>query len=78
MPAAPNLRTPRMPSFAERGRERVAIDAKVKVEASPLLLATVEQTAVRTVGAAAEPIMAGAQARTLRRLGREDLPGGWG
>ncbi len=74
-----NLREPRldMGRYSRNSRDRLDVSAKVKVEASPLLLATVEQTSARTVGAAAEPIMAGATSRTMRRLAREPLPGGF-
>lgn len=79
-PQLPSLRAPRLPSYAgaDGRRNRVDVRSKVEVEASPLLLASVQQTAVQTVGAAAEPIMAGSEARTIRRLRRADLPGGAG
>lgn len=77
-PSMPTLREPR-PNF-ERMRagyqDRLQLDARVKVDASDLLMARVEQTSLRTVGAAAEPIMEGATSRTMRRLGRPSLPGG--
>lgn len=76
-PQLPSLRTPRLPNFAgaDGRRNRVDVTAKVDVEASPLLLASVQQTAVQTVGAAAEPIMAGSEARVMRSLRRPSLPG---
>lgn len=76
-----NLRapaTPRLEGIGAGRRDRVAVDVKTKVEASPLLLATVQETAVRTVSAAADPIMDGAKARTIKELNRQDLPGGYG
>lgn len=79
-PNLPSLRSPSLPSAARGGgmRDRVAVDVRVKTEPSPLLLASIEQTTMRTVGAAAEPIMAGAQARTIEKLRRPELPGGLG
>lgn len=72
------LRSPTLPRLNGMSRDRVSVDVKTKVDASPLLLAKVEETTVRTVGATAEPIMAGAQARTIRALNRPQLPGGLG
>lgn len=75
---APSLRPATLPSlrgFAGRGGGRTEVAATVKVEASPLLLASVQQTTMQTVAGAAEPIMAGAENRTVRRLNRSDLPG---
>lgn len=77
----PTLRIPKTPNLSGMSagrRDRVAVDTNVKVEASPLLLARVEETTIRTVGATAEPIMAGAQSRTIRALNRQQLPGGIG
>ena len=74
---------PRLPSIsaAEQAmasrNDRMALDVNVKTEASPLLISTVEQTSLRTVAASAEPIMAGAERRTLRSLRRRTLPGGY-
>jgi len=79
--SVPVLRPPATPDLSGVSagrRDRVAVDVKAKVDASPLLLAKVEETTVRTVGAAAEPIMAGAQGRTMRALNRPQLPGGIG
>lgn len=56
----------------------VQVEARVRVDASPLLDARMEEVSVRTIGAAAEPIMAGAEKRTLRRANRPVLPGGYG
>lgn len=79
VPTIGSLRAPRLPDIRGRAaRDRSIVDARVKVDASPLLLATVEETSFRTVGAAAEPIMAGAQSRTMKALGRQQLPGGLG
>ncbi|AJP72926.1 hypothetical protein [Sphingomonas hengshuiensis] len=58
--------------------ERIAVDANLTVNPSPLFETTMEQVSARTVYAAAEPIMAGAQARTTRALNRPELPGGFG
>ncbi|MBN3556887.1 D-alanyl-D-alanine carboxypeptidase family protein [Sphingomonas yabuuchiae] len=59
-------------------RQRMAVDVHAKVEASPEFDVRMQSVAARTVGAAAEPIMAGSEARTIRRLQRADLPGGAG
>lgn len=76
IPSMSSLRSPQIPNIRGRaGRDRMQLDVKAQVEASPLLLATVEQTSFRTVSAAAEPIMAGSQARTMRALQRPSLPG---
>ena len=79
--AIPSLRGPSVPNLTGIGagrRDRVAVDVRTKVEASPLLLASVQETTIRTVTAAADPIMDGAQTRTLQKLNRPDLPGGYG
>ncbi|QCB42343.1 hypothetical protein E5673_08955 [Sphingomonas sp. PAMC26645] len=79
--AIPSLRAPAMPSLSGLSagrRDRMSLDVRVKTEASPLLVSTVQETALRTVSAAADPIMDGAQTRTIRKLNRPDLPGGYG
>lgn len=79
-PSMPSLREPR-PNMArlQGGRAgRMLVETRLKVEASDKLMASVEETTVRTVTAAAEPIMAGAEGRTISRISRDDLPGGWG
>ncbi|MFZ2996289.1 phage tail tape measure C-terminal domain-containing protein [Sphingobium sp.] len=72
-----SLRSPTLPRLTEMGRDRLSVDVRTKVDASPLLLAKVEETTVRTVAGAAEPIMSGAEQRTLSRLRRRSLPGGY-
>lgn len=77
----PSLRAPILPNLsgiAAGRRDRMAVDVKTSVDASPLLLAKVQETAVRTVSEAADPIMNGAQTRTIQKLNRPDLPGGYG
>lgn len=77
----PSLRAPALPSLSGMAggrRDRMAVDVRVKTEASPLLISTVQETTLRTVSAAADPIMDGAQARTIRKINRPDLPGGYG
>lgn len=76
----PRLRSPRLPNMRGMGAQaqRVEVDARVSVQPSPLLLTEIQATSVRTVAAAAEPIMAGAENRTMNRLNRPDLPGGYG
>lgn len=79
--AVPSLRAPTMPNLAGMAagrRDRVAVDVKASVNASPLLIATVQETTVRTVAGAAEPIMEGASNRTMNRLNRPELAGGYG
>lgn len=79
--AIPSLRAPALPSLSGLSggrRDRMAVDVRVKTEASPLLISTVQETTLRTVSAAADPIMDGAQARTIRKINRPDLPGGYG
>ncbi|MFZ2996269.1 D-alanyl-D-alanine carboxypeptidase family protein [Sphingobium sp.] len=75
--STPSLRSPTLPRLNELGRDRLSVDVRAKVDASPLLLAKVEETTVRTVAGAAEPIMSGAEQRTMRRLRRRTLPGGY-
>ena len=53
------------------------LDANVTVNAGAEFDARVERVSLRTVGATAEPIMAGATARTMRMLNRGELPGGF-
>jgi murein DD-endopeptidase MepM/ murein hydrolase activator NlpD len=74
---------PRLPSIrgaqeAMRQNSRLQLDANVTVNAGPEFDARMERVSLRTVGATAEPIMAGAQSRTMKKLQRRDLPGGWG
>lgn len=71
---------PRLASLARAGGMggKMVVDANVTVSSTPELEAKMEGVSVRTVGAAAEPIMAGATSRTLRRLSRDELPGGIG
>lgn len=79
-PSMPTLREPR-PNYARMrsaSQDRLQVDTRVRVDASPDLLASVQDTTVRTVGAAAEPIMAGATSRTVRQMRRPVLPGGMG
>lgn len=78
-PRLPSLRSPSLPDFsAARGGRRDEMEHRVKVDIapSPLFETTMEQTSYRMVAGAAEPIMAGAEARTRRSLSRPALPGG--
>ncbi len=78
-PRIPTLRSPSLPDFsAARGGRRDEVEHRVKVDIapSPLFETTMEQTSYRMVAGAAEPIMAGAEARTRRSLSRPSLPGG--
>ncbi|MEZ0495398.1 hypothetical protein [Sphingomonas sp. IW22] len=81
----PMAANPRMPSLraAEREiyggrRDRVEVDARVRVDAGPEFDARVENVAARTIASAADPLMAEAENRTMSRLRRPDLPGGFG
>lgn len=56
-------------------QQRIAADVSVRVDAGPEFDAKMTGVAVRTVGAAAEPIMAGSEARVMRSLRRPSLPG---
>lgn len=83
LPSLPSL--PRYPSItaaqkalSERRQDRVVVEGDIRVSPTKEFDARMENLAVRTVGAAAEPIMAGAQSRTMTRLRRPSLPGGWG
>lgn len=72
----PALVAPRLPKLGSSVQpQRVEVQTAVKLEPSPLFYASARQTAVQVVGAAAEPIMAGAEGRTMRRLSRPPLPG---
>lgn len=79
-PSLPHLRSPRLPAAASGGgaNRRMILDGQIKVTASEEFDAKTESVSVRTVGAAAEPIMAGAQTRTINKLSRQALPGGLG
>lgn len=75
-PAAPDLKQIGT-NMADR-RDRLVLDANVNVNAGPEFEATMQSISLRTVGASAEPIMAGATSRTMRQLNRPSLPGGIG
>lgn len=77
-----NVRMPRLPDvraaqrdLAAAGEQRIAVDVSARVDASPEFEVKMQGVAARTVGAAAEPIMAGSEARTIRTLRRPSLPG---
>lgn len=75
----PNLRAPRLPDLFSNGRgQRLAVDVHAKIDASEDFNVRMQGVAVRTVGAAAQPIMMGAKSETIRSLKRPTLPGGWG
>ncbi|MET4664942.1 D-alanyl-D-alanine carboxypeptidase family protein [Sphingomonas sp. PvP056] len=76
-PSLPSLRAPRLPAAVYGGgaNRRMQLDANVTVNAGPEFEAKMERVSLRTVGATAEPIMAGASARTMRQLNRGQLPG---
>ena len=74
LPRLPNVTAAAAKVYAAQA-QRLQLQASVDVQASPLLMARVQETSVRTVSAAAEPIMAGAEGRTMRRIRRASLPG---
>lgn len=83
LPSLPSL--PRYPSITaaqkamgESRREQLELTGNIRISPTKEFDARMEDLSVRTVGAAAEPIMAGAQSRTITRLRRPSLPGGWG
>lgn len=83
LPSLPSL--PRYPSITaaqkalgETRREQLEVTGNIRVSPTKEFDARMEDLSVRTIGAAAEPIMAGAQTRTIRRLQRPSLPGGLG
>ncbi len=83
LPSLPSL--PRYPSITaaqkalgERRAEQLEVTGNIRVSPTKEFDARMEDLSIRTVGAAAEPIMAGAQSRTIARLRRPSLPGGWG
>ncbi|MEK9211716.1 hypothetical protein [Sphingomonas sp. 2378] len=78
-PSLPSLREPRpnMARLRSGARDRVDVQVRTRVEPSPLLMAQVEETTIRTVAASADPIAARASDATMRRLSRPRLPGAW-
>lgn len=77
---APRLTAPALPNIdgmaAGRGRDRIDVQGEIKVSPTKEFDARMEGLAFRTTAAAAEPIMAGAEMRTLSRMQRPKLPGG--
>ena len=78
-PSLPSLREPRpnMARLRSGARDRVDVQVRTRVEPSPLLMAQVEETTIRTVAASADPIAARASDATMRRMSRPRLPGAW-
>lgn len=77
-PSLPSLRSPSLPVQARGGgqqSQRLLVEGEIGVKASPEFDAKMERVSFRTVAATAEPIMAGAQGRTMRALRRPSLPG---
>lgn len=78
--AIPSLRAPSLPNIsgvASGRRDRVQVDGNIRISPTGEFDARMEDLSFRTVAATAEPIMAGATSRTMRKLGRGDLPGGF-
>ena len=59
-------------------RDRLVVEGSIAVNAGPEFDARMQDVSFRTVAASAEPIMSGAQARTIEKLRRAELPGGLG
>jgi hypothetical protein len=79
-PSLPALRSPSLPR-AGAGRandQRMLLEGDIRIKPTPEFDARMENVSLRTVAASAEPIMAGAEGRTMRRLNRPSLPGGLG
>ncbi|MEH3107154.1 MAG: tape measure protein [Sphingomonas fennica] len=68
----------RMVREARAGSTRVELTGAVSVRPAPQLYAEMQDMSLRTAGATAEPIMAGAEARTMRKINRGSMPGGYG
>ncbi len=77
-PNLPSLRSPRLPDAvngSNRRRDMLLVDGNIRISPTAEFDARMENVSFRTVSAAAEPIMAGSESRTIRRLNRPDLPG---
>jgi hypothetical protein len=76
-PSIPNLRSPSLPRMSGMGsrNDRLIVETRSKVEPSPLFYQSMQTTAFQAVASAADPIMAGAEGRTMTRLRRPGLPG---
>ncbi|WP_169833172.1 tape measure protein [Sphingomonas panacis] len=79
-PRLPSMAAPSLDAMSGTGSriQRLAVDVHAKIDASEDFNVTMQNVAVRTVGAAAGPIIAGAKSETIRTLKRPTLPGGWG
>lgn len=79
-PKLPSVVAPILPSLGglTSRAQRIAVDLNATIDAAPEFDVKMQSIAASTVGQAAEPIMAGAQSRTITRLRRPSLPGGWG
>ncbi len=77
-PALPSLRSPRLPDAVNgsgRRQDRLLVDGEIRISPTSEFDARMENVSFRTISAAAEPIMAGAESRTIRRVNRPSLPG---
>lgn len=74
MPRLPDIGTARR-EVAAADQQRVVVEGDIRVSPTAEFDARMERLSFRTVSAAAEPIMAGSQARTMRALQRQSLPG---
>lgn len=78
-PSLPSLREPTLSKMIGNGRAAGGlVEHRVKVDVAPseMFETRVQQQTIGIVSASAEPIMAGAEARTRRSLSRPALPGG--
>lgn len=76
------IRMPRLPDvgaarrdLAAADQQRLVVEGDIRVSPTSEFDARMESLSFRTVKAAAEPIMAGAEARTMRAFRRPSLPG---
>lgn len=76
-PSIPSLRSPSLPRMTGMGarNDRVQLEGNIKVTPTKQFHAEMADLSFRTVSAAADPIMAGAEGRTMTRLRRASLPG---
>lgn len=76
--SASALRAPRLPDLRPSGRrDQIRLEGDIKVSPTAEFDARMTSLSYQIVGASAEPIMAGATTRTLQRMARPGLPGGY-
>ena len=78
-PVLRSISPARLPSLGGASRrDHLHVTGEFAVKPNAMFDAAVQNVTFRTVAAAAEPIMAGAEGRTMKRLARASLPGGLG